>query len=321
LAKRSLVMMAGLVLYACASHKEPVKHYSSEITLFPIKQDGKWGYIDNQGKIVIPPQYQQAAEFSEGLAQADDAFIDAEGHVAIDLSPLTKKHIQVSGPFSEGLALVIKMPSMTSADDAYPFFGFINQAGEIAIPIEYYQAKTFSDGVANVAIRKDYFYINPKGEIVARAPALVPPITSAEDFGEGLAPGHLAGNRGSEWGYYDRTGNTVIPPKFLYALPFSEGLAVATVFEQGRSMAGYIDKTGSFVIKPQFIDADEFSEGVAAVQRDRFWEFIDKQGLPVNSYHSEEKPGKYRGGLSQFKSGNKIGYINKFGKVIWEPTE
>jgi len=36
--------------------------------LFPIVQNGKWGYIDVRGEVVIKPQFRMAFEFSEGLA-------------------------------------------------------------------------------------------------------------------------------------------------------------------------------------------------------------------------------------------------------------
>ena len=42
--------------------------------LAAVKNGDKWGYIDNTGKMVIPPQYLMADNFSEGLAavESDD---------------------------------------------------------------------------------------------------------------------------------------------------------------------------------------------------------------------------------------------------------
>lgn len=37
--------------------------------LFPIKANGKYGYIDRKGTIAIKPKYDMADDFSEGLAR------------------------------------------------------------------------------------------------------------------------------------------------------------------------------------------------------------------------------------------------------------
>jgi hypothetical protein len=81
-------------------------------------------------------------------------------------------------------------------------------------------------------------------------------------------------------GYIDKTGKTVIEPKFSYAGAFSGGLASASLgLYEGQ---GYIDKTGNFVIKPSFRRTWPFSEGLARVQRIDFrYCFIDKTGSTV----------------------------------------
>ena len=35
---------------------------------YPIRIDGKWGYMDSEGRIVITPRFDFASHFSEGLA-------------------------------------------------------------------------------------------------------------------------------------------------------------------------------------------------------------------------------------------------------------
>lgn len=37
--------------------------------IYITKKDGKWGFIDNTGKIIIPPQYDDAYNFSDGLTK------------------------------------------------------------------------------------------------------------------------------------------------------------------------------------------------------------------------------------------------------------
>ena len=61
---------------------------SSEVKLKPQKDDsGKWGFVDEQGKKVIPFEYEAADEFSEGLAAVQIkkkyGFVDAKGNIVI----------------------------------------------------------------------------------------------------------------------------------------------------------------------------------------------------------------------------------------------
>lgn len=74
------------------------------ITLSPIKQTGKWGYIDKSGNIVINGQFGGALSFSEGLAPASTGgkwgYIDKTGKYVID------PQFDLAYGFSEGFAPV-----------------------------------------------------------------------------------------------------------------------------------------------------------------------------------------------------------------------
>jgi hypothetical protein len=73
-------------------------------TLIPYRKGDKWGYIDKQGEIVIPIQYDDAGFFSEGLARVrvngKYGFIDTKGNMVIPAV-----YDEAYG-FSEGLAQV-----------------------------------------------------------------------------------------------------------------------------------------------------------------------------------------------------------------------
>lgn len=72
--------------------------------LYPFEKDGKWGFIDNTGTVVIPFEYDGAFSFSEGLASVEKdgkyGFIDNTGTVVIPFE------YDDALPFSEGLAYV-----------------------------------------------------------------------------------------------------------------------------------------------------------------------------------------------------------------------
>ncbi len=76
-------------------------------------------------------------------------------------------------------------------------------------------------------------------------------------YHEGLAAVRI----GDRYGYIDRSGHVVIPPRFQYAQIFSEGLARVVIADR----SGYIDRTGRVVIEPRFHRAFRFSDGLARV--------------------------------------------------------
>ena len=51
----------------------------SDDGLAPVKQGGKWGYIDQTGKMIIKPQFDGGRPFDNGLAEVKSG--DAFGYV------------------------------------------------------------------------------------------------------------------------------------------------------------------------------------------------------------------------------------------------
>lgn len=186
-----------------------------------------WGYIDEAGRMAVPPRFDHAQDFSEGLA-----YVSAKGAGA-----------------------------------------FIDRDGREVFKVDAIAAKDFHEGLAAVCGReaRDWGYVDRSGrEVVKRQYRL------AGDFSEGLAAVSLDG----KYGFINRKGETVIPPRFWprqvgyswegkYEMGrFSEGLAwvgAADPREAKRNLYGYINKAGDFVIRPQFVTAQEFSEGLAWV--------------------------------------------------------
>ncbi len=80
--------------------------------LFSILQNGKVGFIDGTGRIIIPPRFEDVDDFSEGLARitittdprsypfTKHGYIDTTGEIVI------KPQFDEAYNFSEGLALI-----------------------------------------------------------------------------------------------------------------------------------------------------------------------------------------------------------------------
>ena len=86
------------------------------------------------------------------------------------------------------------------------YYGFINKKGDEVVPIDYYSAENFSEGMAKVYNGK-YGFINKKGKEV------VPLIYYyVENFSEGLA---MVGKDG-KYGFINKNGEFIIPMKFRW---------------------------------------------------------------------------------------------------------
>lgn len=236
--------------------------------LFVVIVDGKRGYIDKTGKIVIEPKWGGASNFSEGLAVVathengyQEGYIDETGKVVI------KPQYVMARDFSEGLAAV-GFGEFTMHGGGKHTTGFIDKSGKLIIAAKFYGASDFSEGLAAVNRDEKYGFIDRSGEIV-----IPMQFDEAWGFSEGLACVKI----GNKFGFIDKTGKLVIKAKYSLPATFREGLA--NVIIGGKTNSGYggyynftgkvefIDKKGKTLIRlPQkAVSASNFSEGLAVV--------------------------------------------------------
>ena len=90
--------LAAALLCAAALAEPPA---AAPAPLFPVVKDGKWGYVDRAGKVVVSPRFDAAERFSEGLAPVRQGkqlgYADATGALvlvpAADLEPAGLVHL------------------------------------------------------------------------------------------------------------------------------------------------------------------------------------------------------------------------------------
>lgn len=222
--------IAILSMFMACSERQQDGEY--ETSLFSVKTDGKWGYVNHKGEYVINPQFEEASLFTNGLAQikvdGKIGFINEKGEMV--LSP----QYNSATMFHDGKAWVVRPDNAPE---------LIDKKGEVIL--EYKKGRiihSFSEGLSIVYDDNDnYWVINEKGETIFSLPEKH---IFFSNYTEGLA---VVRNK-KDYGYVDKDGKIVINCQFDYAEPFKNGKAIV---KQG-DMYGVIDKEGKYVINPQF---------------------------------------------------------------------
>ncbi|MBU4233778.1 MAG: WG repeat-containing protein [Proteobacteria bacterium] len=116
---------------------------------------GKWGFRDATGKWVIPPRFDAACCFYEGLAfvavKEKYGFIDKTGKLVIPL-----RYEGVEKGFSEGLAAV----------EVQGKWGYIDKQGKMVIPPKFDRPWPFKGGLAEVIQGETEGYIDRNGKFI-----------------------------------------------------------------------------------------------------------------------------------------------------------
>lgn len=214
----------------------------------PRKSGALYGYARQDGQWVIPPRFEDAMPFSEGLAavRVGDANTGLWGYIDTAGTPVIKPGFAGASFFSDGLAVV-------TVDDYFEGKqGYIDRSGKMVIEPKLDLAREFRCGVATVVLDGKYVHIDRNGHVLNLEEA------SKFDLKEGVALIRVDGMR---YGFWNATGFFVVPPVFEDARPFSEGLAA--VKRNGKW--GYTNKAGEVVIECKFDQAGPFRQGKARV--------------------------------------------------------
>lgn len=249
MATRLLLLMFMLTpVVACQERGGP-----AHLTSF--EENGKWGYRDDRGFVVIQPQFEMAQEFSKGIA----AVVDSEGWAYINTrgKVLLRPLVVDNGPddFSEGLARFRQEGKI----------GFFDVSGRPVIIPTFDFARPFSEGLAAFCeackeIPEDEHRVIKGGKwgfIDRKGDATIPAkFDEAESFREGRARVKVDG----QWGYIDKKGQTTMDYAFEFTEQPQEAVFIVSYAWTGGMGEAVLDpETGalrSYKDSPIFIDSE-----------------------------------------------------------------
>ena len=334
--------------------KYEVYGYESD-GLILVKRGKKYGYINNNKKIIIPIKFENADNFSFGRARINIngkyGFINKKGEIVIEpiydgasffLNPeitavkkgnywgyINNLGVNITDFIYYGVSPYSFEENITAVRrDKDSWWGGINIQGEEVIPFKYFMPFRFSNGRAEVSVfgKYGYGYIDKRGEEV------IPLIFSdVQSFSEGLACVKIK----DKYGYIDTIGKVIIPFKYDLASSFSDDRAGVGLYHGGW---GFIDKTGKTIIPHQYenirysrdVNYKCFSEGLAAVMKNGKWGFIDRFGKTMIPFKFDDIDGGvnetmsspifyyFTHGVAWARFDNQYVAINKKGEIIWK---
>ena len=276
----------------------------SQNTLFIIEDEGKYGYIDKASKVVIPPQFLSAGEFSQGLAVArlkgSYGYINQQGNFVIP------PQYDYAADFSEGLALVFVNGR----------YYFIDRTGNKLFDAPYRRVTSFKNGIAKVInASRTVGYIDKKGKLMVDTL-----FYQIKPFSEGMS---------AAYGYYykeqesqvadreklygtaviDSLGNFAVPHgKFSRINSFNEGYAKATFGPMDNEQHAVIDRKGNITV------AIDPKQGYNGYMEDRVSGTIIK--LTRYAENIKLPSGKYLSYKSSY-----VAYMNLKGEVFFSDTD
>lgn len=302
----------------------PVNLFTDGLT--PVCKNGKWGYMNEDGELVIRCKYDYADSFHEGLAAVKKdnkiGYINTDDELVIDY----KRFVDAHG-FIDGMALV----AVNDPDADSYLYGYINTDGKTVIDCKYTYLNFFIDGLA-VAQNKDgkYGYIDKDGEVVIDFEYDYAGYFSEET---GLALVAEGDTEDLEYFYIDKDGEVVIESEYDIADDFYGDSGLAAVGEKDKKIPydsdpsdyyytykyGFINDEGDLKIDFKYTDTSYFCEGLCAVKNDKDkWGFIDEKGRLKIDYKYKSTTDFDNGICAVQNEKGKWGYIDKDGDVVIE---
>ncbi len=194
-------------------------------------------------------------------------------------------------------------------------WGYINEKGEFVIHPKYDYAYNFQDNhLAIVEYNENYGVIDSSGNYI-----IDPKYSFITEFSEGL--GVVVDENGFR--VIDENGKEITKKTYPYIGSFKEDRGIfEEKKEEDIFLYGYLNKEGKEIIPPKYENASDFQNGKAVVKiKDGEYAQIDGNGDILKKY-KYDFVGNAGDGLLVFqeKERGKYGYIDENGEIVISPT-
>lgn len=229
-----------------------------------VRKHGKelWGIINDNGQIVLAPEYQRVELFPENLAIVTDHTQNVRIFSTRSKSP--------GRQYTELVYIGNSLFAFRGADNN-PAYGLVDLNDRVI------KSRNFAEVVSNTRGKADSWsalasvLVNGKkrwGTINSQGRWLIEPKFASLIYLGSNIYAFRSGDDGSLYGLVDSRGNEFKAPRFAELTPnFTLGTEMwtcpASIFENSRQKWGWINAQGDWVIRPRYESAGNFSDGVA----------------------------------------------------------
>jgi hypothetical protein len=313
-----------LLLSACGT-RNPGKLRAS------VKVNDKYGYIDETGKFIVDPKFEDAWSFIRGTAvvREDGKY----GLIGKDGDYVLKPQLDSVIPFSASCFIYMQ-------DSA---FGFMSHGtANVILKPQFDRVFFFTDELCVVQKGKALGIVNQEGKIVCPlimqdfrgmfGPAAIALQTDTTDE-VSMMLALIQGTGQMKYGLVSRKGELIVTPEYDdmfddlpngYYYPFIRtGEAVLdSSFVEGPAPVppgkyGIIDTTGKLIAKPQFDELPVYGDGMFRVRSGEKYGYVDAAGKMVIA-PAYEFATAFSEGKAIVSIGSVASIIDKTGKILSE---
>jgi hypothetical protein len=265
-------------------------------TLFQFRQDGQYGFMDENGNMMIAPSFEYAGQFKNGLAvviqDGKYGYINKSGELMINYQ------YEEALDFDQGRAIVVVNGQ----------YGLIDVSGNYILETKYNDIGTFSEGLTYVQDKNGYQYYTLDGAI-----AFSSVFDEAFSFHNGLAQV----KKDNKKGFIATNGVFVIAVSTGEMRHFKDSIFVHEL----RDSMNLIYANGNFLYEYGFDQIGVLTNNRAIVEKDGIYGYINGGGeiaiplkfIPFSNYLQFAQ---FENQHVVYKKGQKYAMMDSLGKSI-----
>lgn len=262
--------------------------------------DGKYGIIDNQGRLVIHPKYSSLLIQNNGQFLADGILINAfEQKIVVKdnsvfIMPGDYDKIE---RLENGILLVSKNE----------LFGCVNQIGIVIIPLKY-KSLTYHNNLLIAVCYDDTDETYKRGVLDFQENQIVPFSQQIDEIK--IESEIILYKQDWHWGAYTLQGQVICEPIYNHIVYVANNLI--KVGMDGKDYESYNDYYWEDGERYDFTNYNEYS----IIN----WGLVDNNGNEILPLEYRAIADNVINGLVEIRSNKRIGYVDITGRVLLEPT-